>query len=78
MVVQCSAVLCCAMQCWCQEACTPHATLCWPRCCFAVQDLMSEQGGHRPATLKCGHIFGEACIRRWLKEKSRCPQCNKP
>jgi hypothetical protein len=46
--------------------------------CHVVQELMSEQGGHRPATLKCGHIFGEACIRRWLKEKSRCPQCNKP
>ncbi|KAG8235551.1 hypothetical protein J437_LFUL015391 [Ladona fulva] len=30
--------------------------------------------------LKCGHIYGESCIRRWLTSasasSSRCPQCN--
>jgi len=46
-------------------------------CCDVLQELMAEQGSHRPAALKCGHIFGEGCIRRWLREKTRCPQCNK-
>ncbi|KAJ3580697.1 hypothetical protein NHX12_034252 [Muraenolepis orangiensis] len=37
-------------------------------------------GEHRLATLRCGHLFGHACIERWLKgqgQAARCPQCNK-
>ena len=26
---------------------------------------------------RCGHIFGQKCIERWLKDcHSKCPQCN--
>lgn len=25
----------------------------------------------------CGHTFGEACLRKWLSEKSTCPMCRK-
>lgn len=36
-------------------------------------------GVHRLVSLKCGHLFGESCIRRWLRECSAgskcCPQC---
>lgn len=28
--------------------------------------------------LKCGHLFGEGCIERWLKSVPKCPQCNRP
>ncbi len=27
--------------------------------------------------LKCGHLFGESCIDRWLKSNTKCPQCNR-
>ncbi|XP_037935321.1 E3 ubiquitin-protein ligase RFWD3-like [Teleopsis dalmanni] len=38
-------------------------------------------GEHRLVSLKCGHLFGNSCIRRWLNESSKqsghklCPQC---
>jgi hypothetical protein len=28
------------------------------------------------ASLTCGHVFHEECLRRWLKRKMRCPLCN--
>ncbi|WIA30890.1 hypothetical protein OEZ86_000943 [Tetradesmus obliquus] len=45
--------------------------------CTICLDLLCEQGSHRPAALKCGHIFGNQCLRQWLQHKPRCPQCNK-
>ena len=27
-------------------------------------------------SLKCGHVFGNVCITRWMVEKSSCPTCN--
>ncbi|CAG5110172.1 Oidioi.mRNA.OKI2018_I69.chr2.g4599.t1.cds [Oikopleura dioica] len=32
---------------------------------------------HFQATLKCGHTFGENCIRDSLQSNGRCPVCNK-
>ncbi|KAJ2735143.1 RING finger and WD repeat domain-containing protein 3 [Coemansia sp. BCRC 34962] len=42
-------------------------------------------GGHKLASLKCGHLFGRSCIRKWLTQKgshqgkgmgkSSCPEC---
>ncbi|KAH8260478.1 hypothetical protein KR038_001886, partial [Drosophila bunnanda] len=38
-------------------------------------------GEHRLVSLRCGHLYGESCIRRWLNESQRqtsvkaCPQC---
>lgn len=47
--------------------------------CPICLDYWELHGDHRPVCLKCGHIFGESCIRRWLRECSAnqklCPQC---
>ncbi|KAH8296617.1 hypothetical protein KR054_008795, partial [Drosophila jambulina] len=38
-------------------------------------------GAHQLVSLRCGHLYGESCIRRWLNESQRqssvklCPQC---
>ena len=36
---------------------------------------------HQLVSLKCGHLFGESCILRWIseetnKDNARCPNCN--
>nr|XP_022328397.1 E3 ubiquitin-protein ligase RFWD3-like isoform X1 [Crassostrea virginica] len=37
----------------------------------------STSGSHRLASLKCGHLFGQSCIEKWLKgQGGKCPQCN--
>lgn len=43
--------------------------------CFEHWEMSGE---HRLVSLKCGHIFGESCIRRWLAQtlSKNCPQCN--
>ncbi|KAH8378650.1 hypothetical protein KR009_000479, partial [Drosophila setifemur] len=49
--------------------------------CPICMDSWEMSGEHRLVSLKCGHLFGEACIRRWLGESQRqssaklCPQC---
>uniref|UniRef100_T1PL51 RING-type E3 ubiquitin transferase n=1 Tax=Musca domestica TaxID=7370 RepID=T1PL51_MUSDO len=49
--------------------------------CPICLDNWEMSGEHRLSSLKCGHLFGESCIRRWLQESSRqsgqkvCPQC---
>lgn len=44
--------------------------------CF---DQWVMSGEHRLISLKCGHLFGESCIRRWLQECATgskcCPSC---
>ena len=34
----------------------------------------SSNGAHRIAVLKCGHLFGQECIERWIKVMT----CNRP
>lgn len=38
-------------------------------------------GPHRLTSLKCGHLFGHSCIKRWLQEcptnQKTCPSCKK-
>nr|XP_002123329.1 E3 ubiquitin-protein ligase RFWD3 isoform X1 [Ciona intestinalis] len=37
----------------------------------------TNSGKHRLVSLKCGHLFGQKCVERWLKEcHQKCPQCN--
>lgn len=37
----------------------------------------STSGSHRLASLRCGHLFGQSCIEKWLKgQGGKCPQCN--
>uniref|UniRef100_A0A1A9UP22 RING-type domain-containing protein n=1 Tax=Glossina austeni TaxID=7395 RepID=A0A1A9UP22_GLOAU len=49
--------------------------------CSICFDVWEMSGEHRLASLKCGHLFGDSCIRRWLNESARqtgtraCPQC---
>ncbi|XP_061391998.1 E3 ubiquitin-protein ligase RFWD3-like [Musca vetustissima] len=49
--------------------------------CPICLDNWEMSGEHRLSSLKCGHLFGESCIRRWLQESARqsglkvCPQC---
>ncbi|XP_017087632.2 E3 ubiquitin-protein ligase RFWD3 [Drosophila bipectinata] len=49
--------------------------------CPICLDSWEMSGDHRLVSLRCGHLFGEACIRRWLNESQRqssvkvCPQC---
>ena len=40
--------------------------------CFEFFDLI---GLHRLVCLKCGHCFGESCIRRWIKEQPSNQKC---
>jgi len=49
--------------------------------CPICLESWEMSGDHRLVSLKCGHLFGESCIRRWLTESQRqsavkvCPQC---
>jgi hypothetical protein len=37
---------------------------------------MDNVGDHRIVSLTCGHLFGENCIRKWIKSAKKCPMCN--
>ncbi|XP_060588595.1 E3 ubiquitin-protein ligase RFWD3-like [Ruditapes philippinarum] len=42
--------------------------------CF---DTWTTSGLHRLCSLRCGHLFGQSCIEKWLKgQGGKCPQCN--
>ena len=41
-------------------------------------DAWTNSGLHRLVSLKCGHLYGESCIDRWIKTNPKCPQCNRP
>lgn len=44
--------------------------------CSICLDEWTNSGAHRLVSLKCGHLFGESCIRRWLQTSQKCSQCN--
>jgi hypothetical protein len=45
--------------------------------CSICYEPLTDAPPHRAAALRCGHLFGESCIKRWLQGPSRrCPQCN--
>ncbi|GIM03720.1 hypothetical protein Vretimale_8385 [Volvox reticuliferus] len=46
--------------------------------CFICYSSYSDDSNHRPATLRCGHVAGDSCLRRWLRDKKFCPSCRKP
>jgi hypothetical protein len=39
-------------------------------CCICLEDLTYDL-----YALKCGHLFHENCIRKWLRFKKFCPVC---
>ncbi|GJJ73279.1 E3 ubiquitin-protein ligase RFWD3 [Entomortierella parvispora] len=47
--------------------------------CF---EAWTNSGPHRMASLKCGHLYGESCIFKWIAQrgqqggKFKCPECN--
>ncbi|XP_026535927.1 E3 ubiquitin-protein ligase RFWD3 isoform X2 [Notechis scutatus] len=46
--------------------------------CAICFEEWTNAGDHRLAALRCGHLFGYSCIKRWLKgQVGKCPQCNK-
>ena len=50
-----------------------------PQVCPVCFDAWSNSGSHRVVSLKCGHLFGQSCIERWVHsggKGARCPQCN--
>ncbi|CAL4083742.1 unnamed protein product [Meganyctiphanes norvegica] len=49
--------------------------------CAICLETCFTAGSHRLASLKCGHLFGHACIDRWLRSQghsAKCPHCNSP
>ncbi|XP_063677285.1 E3 ubiquitin-protein ligase RFWD3-like [Bolinopsis microptera] len=44
--------------------------------CPICLDSWSSTGTHRLVSLKCGHLFGQLCIEKWLSTRYTCPQCN--
>ncbi|OQS00868.1 E3 ubiquitin-protein ligase RFWD3 isoform X1 [Achlya hypogyna] len=45
--------------------------------CTICCELCTTHGGHRLASLACGHFFGQSCIERWVKTSKTCPICNR-
>ncbi|GMT24215.1 hypothetical protein PFISCL1PPCAC_15512, partial [Pristionchus fissidentatus] len=47
--------------------------------CNICFDSFTSSGNHRLVSLRCGHFFGEDCIKRWISSESgkSCPTCKK-
>jgi hypothetical protein len=46
--------------------------------CSICMDTWTSTGRHRITSLKCGHLFGERCVRDWIRRQGRqaaCPIC---
>ncbi|KAH8353283.1 hypothetical protein KR084_010123, partial [Drosophila pseudotakahashii] len=43
--------------------------------CSVCLSPWEAEGAHRMVSLKCGHLFGDSCIRRHLERVSNCPLC---
>ncbi|KAJ3302982.1 hypothetical protein HDU76_005431, partial [Blyttiomyces sp. JEL0837] len=49
--------------------------------CVICMDYVTTSGRHKVVCLKCGHVFGDRCIRDWIKRRGKsasCPTCKKP
>ena len=52
------------------------------QCCSVCYEPWTTTGLHRLVSLKCGHLFGESCIDKWLRQTAnsserKCPQCKR-
>ncbi|CAO3665572.1 unnamed protein product [Umbelopsis ramanniana] len=61
-----------------QENDSQDDLLCQCPICF---EKWSNTGSHRLISMKCGHLFGQSCIEKWITRarkdtKAKCPQCN--
>ncbi|KAK6111150.1 Ring finger domain family protein [Brugia pahangi] len=45
--------------------------------CSICFEAYTASGSHRIVCLKCGHLFGQSCIERWIRTEKvgKCPQC---
>jgi hypothetical protein len=52
-----------------------------PSVCVVCFEQFTSGGAHRPASLRCGHVFGRSCIATWLESANRaqhaCPVCKR-
>ena len=49
-----------------------------PTECGICLDACANRGAHQLCSLRCGHVFGRACIELWLRKSAnsrRCPHC---
>ncbi|KAI8605498.1 hypothetical protein EDD21DRAFT_363410 [Dissophora ornata] len=51
--------------------------------CSICFESWTNSGSHRLVSIKCGHLFGESCILKWISQRGRdgaakCPECNHP
>ncbi|KAG0359137.1 RING finger and WD repeat domain-containing protein 3 [Podila minutissima] len=52
--------------------------------CSICFEPWTNSGAHRLVSIKCGHLFGESCISKWIasqtgqNSKPKCPECNRP
>lgn len=45
--------------------------------CTICFEAWTNSGEHRLVSLKCGHLYGQSCIEKWLRgQPAKCPQCN--
>ncbi|GMH40103.1 hypothetical protein BSKO_08007 [Bryopsis sp. KO-2023] len=44
--------------------------------CVICYNPTTDEGSHRLVSIKCGHVFGEKCIRKWFDIKPECPLCS--
>lgn len=43
--------------------------------CTICFESWTSDGPHRPVSLKCGHVFAQSCIEKWLLSVKKCPTC---
>lgn len=43
--------------------------------CTICFEPWTTSGPHRISSLKCGHLYGQSCVERWLGRTPACPQC---
>ncbi|KAF9143925.1 RING finger and WD repeat domain-containing protein 3 [Mortierella sp. GBA39] len=50
--------------------------------CSICFESWTNSGKHRLVSIKCGHLFGESCITKWINQNAggngpaKCPECN--
>ncbi|TVU46843.1 hypothetical protein EJB05_06415 [Eragrostis curvula] len=50
-------------------------------CCICMETCTCH-GAHRICCIPCGHVYGRACLEKWLhccgNSSAKCPQCAEP
>ena len=43
--------------------------------CDICYEALSSSGEHVPVALRCGHVFGQRCVRKWMSHSGATPAC---